>query len=86
MNKLNWRYCECGCRCLYINVDRIYLSVFDDLRGKFDLMLGHGLIGERLGTFPSFREADKIAHGVLLTEADKAKKELERGLIAALRN
>jgi hypothetical protein len=58
--KLNWEYCECGCKCytcIYLGFD---FSYYWDLGSKHYLTLG-GHLGTRLGVFSTPEAVDKAA-------------------------
>ncbi len=60
--RIDWKYCECGCKGHYAKSGGKFLWSFFDLETRKDhLYTGHGGSGTYLGTFSSNRELDKAA-------------------------
>ncbi len=49
MKKLNWKYCECGCRGFEIHAAGLYFWYYDDLKGNMYLHSGHGHYALKIG-------------------------------------
>lgn len=61
MKKLEFEYCECGCKCSSAGSKGIYYSLYNDLKGNYTLRRGHGHYGHELGIFQDYKKAVETA-------------------------
>ena len=60
---LDWERCECGCKGDSVSAGPLHYWMFNDAESSegFYLTAGHGFLGENLGRYTSFEEADRAA-------------------------
>lgn len=76
-NKLNWKYCECGCHCHEVQVGSSWFSLYNNLRGTYLLCKGGDARHASYATkHSSFEEADKTAYTRALEELESMEKAL----------
>jgi hypothetical protein len=81
--RVNWEYCECGCHGHELLLGPLYYWMFNDLgRGgstkHFHLNTRHSDLGDHLGSFSSFEEADSAARAHAKSVLKKSLEELDR--------
>lgn len=60
-NKLNFEYCECGCKSYTATLKGLSYTIYWDLKDSFYLYSGHGFLGTKLGTFYTYEKTIKAA-------------------------
>ena len=73
---LPWKYCECGCHGHELNIGNQYYWLFNDLQGGFHLHTDHGWLGPKLGTYSSFKKADRAVREHIKPAMRKLRKTL----------
>jgi hypothetical protein len=79
--KLNWEYCECGCKGHDVSVGSLHLWQFDDLKNgpkSHRLHEGHGWMSPLIGSYASGEDADKAAIERVKEELKKIRKATGR--------
>ncbi len=86
MPSLNFKYCECGCHGFEASRNGQHFWIYNDLRGGFHLHLGHGFIGQKIGSYYSYAKAIKAAEKLVSSGVPKSRtkpKGLRAELVAA---
>ncbi|MDP2933822.1 MAG: hypothetical protein Q8N81_06890, partial [bacterium] len=81
--RIQWEYCECGCHGYELQLGHAYYWMFNDLgeggsSKPFHLHTGHSGLGEHIGSFSSFKAADRAARERAKGVLKKRRTELER--------
>jgi len=76
--RLNWKYCECGCKGYELTIGGRFFWSFYDLKGGWYLTEGHGGYGTDLGKFKSWEKADEKLLEILRADGtlDKLKNQV----------
>ena len=79
--RLNWEYCECGCKGHAVSLGVVHLwmgtPAGPDSPQRYKLHIGHGWTAPLISTHNSFDEADEAARKVLSPEFARMKASIE---------
>lgn len=56
--KIPWDYCECGCKCNFVQVGGLYFSIYNDLKGTYYYCKGSH--NARIYGTLSFKSAEEV--------------------------
>ncbi len=79
--RLDWKYCECGCKGYEVSFGTVNYWLFWDMHGddKCHLYKGHGFIlSDPIGDYNSFDGADRATREHVKPLLGDMKAELER--------
>lgn len=79
--RLDWEYCECGCKGYSVSFGTVHYWLFWNIRGdkKYYLYKGHGFIlSDPIGVYDSFDDADRATRDHLKPLYGDMSKELKR--------
>lgn len=79
--RLNWEYCECGCKGYEISFGTVHYWLFWDIRGnnKYHLRKGHGFVmSDPIGVYESFDDADRATREHVKPLLGDMRSQLER--------
>ena|SRR3989344_9187520 len=83
--RLNWDYCECGCKGYSVSFGTEHYWLFWDIRGgdKYHLRKGHGFaLSSPIGVYDSFDDADRAVREQVKPVLDAQRAELDRAQTA----
>jgi len=80
MKKINWEYCECGCKSHEARYGNLWFSSFMELdkNHKFVKFHLHGNGMQFIGHFYTAEERDAVVLNEIKAELQKSKKEIKK--------